>query len=359
MKRAVLCVPDPENYIDQLDDYSIMIVNPKNTSARLSYLLDQADYSLLITAQGQQYRDGGNYENERVLWYTSGTTGDSKFFSFSQAQLDQASDNVIREYALNANDRYVGVMGLWHAHGQSWFWTTRRLGCEAHFLDTGGLRLIQNYSPTFISAIPDLLKTVSRFDFEHLRFIRSASSALPNNLYQHLKSKFNVPVIEAFGMTETCSQCFTNPLYGEQRAGTVGLPSGIQARIIDGELWVQGSNVFTTKWYNTGDLAEQDDQGYYRILGRSMDQINIKGYKLNPVSIEHQLLSALPGIDECVIFGQDRVKCLYNGDVDAKQIVDVLTALAPQCRPRVLLQVDAIPKNPNGKVSRAMLDSLY
>ena len=57
MKRAVLCVPDPENYIDQLDDYSIMIVNPKNTPARLGYLLDRADWSLLIT--NLDYNVGG------------------------------------------------------------------------------------------------------------------------------------------------------------------------------------------------------------------------------------------------------------------------------------------------------------
>jgi acyl-coenzyme A synthetase/AMP-(fatty) acid ligase len=359
MKRAVLCVPNPEHYIDQLDDYSIMIVNPKNTPARLDYLLGHADWSLLITADGEQYRDGGNYENERVLWYTSGTTGDSKFCSFSQTQLDCASDNIIREYQLDVNDRYVGVMGLWHAHGQGLYWATRRVGCETHFLDAASLRLMSKLSPTFISAIPDILKPLTKFEFGSLRFIRSASSALPDNLYQELKSKFHVPVIEAFGMTEALSHCFTNPLYGEQRPGTVGLPSGIDARIANGQLWIRGDSVFTPHWYNTGDLAEQDDQGYYRILGRSVDQINVKGYKLNPVSMEQHLLRALPDIVECAVFGRDQVKCLYQGAVDPVQVVAVLTDLAPQCRPRVLLQVDAIPKNSIGKVSRSMLDSMY
>jgi malonyl-CoA/methylmalonyl-CoA synthetase len=359
MKRAVLCVTNPEHYIDQLDDYSIMIVNPKNTPARLDYLLSQSDWSLLITAQGEQYRDGGDYENERILWYTSGTTGDSKFCSFSQAQLDRASDNIVQEYRLDANDRYVSIMGLWHSHGQGMYWAARRAGCKIHFLDTANLRTMPDFGPTFISAIPDVLKTISRFEFDHLRFIRSGSSALPNNLYQQLTSKFHVPVIEVFGMTETLSTCFTNPLYGEQRLGTVGLPTGIRARINDGQLWIQGENVFTPEWYNTGDLAEQDEQGYYRILGRSVDQINVKGYKLNPVNIEQHLIGALPDIVECAVFGRDQVKCLYQGAVDTKQVNDVLTRLAPQCRPRVLLQVDAIPKNTIGKVSRSMLDSLY
>ena len=49
MKRAVLCVPDPQNYIDQLDDYSIMIINPAAPEYRQNYLLDNADWSLKIT----------------------------------------------------------------------------------------------------------------------------------------------------------------------------------------------------------------------------------------------------------------------------------------------------------------------
>jgi acyl-coenzyme A synthetase/AMP-(fatty) acid ligase len=160
-------------------------------------------------------------------------------------------------------------------------------------------------------------------------------------------------------MTEALSHCFGNPLYGEQRPGTVGVPSGIDARIVDGQLWIRGDTVCHNGWYDTGDLAEQDDAGYFRILGRSRDQINVRGYKLNPVSIENQLLKILPQLTECVIFGQDRVKCIYQGDVDTKTVNHALIMIASQCRPRILLQVDNIPKNPIGKISRSMLDSLY
>ena len=359
MKRAVLCVTNPENYIDQLDDYSIMIVNPANPRARLDYLLSKADWSLLITDQGEQCRDGGDYINERVLWYTSGTTGDSKFCSFTQAQLDQASDNIIKEYSLTVNDRYVSVMGLWHAHGQGMYWATKRAGCQTHFLDVANLKFAPTLSPTFISAIPDILKVTTRFKFDQLRFIRSASSALPTSLYTELQSTFQVPIVEAFGMTEALSHCFGNPLHGEQRPGTVGLPSGIDARIVAGQLWIRGDTVCHNGWYDTGDLAEQDDAGYFRILGRSRDQINVRGYKLNPVSIENQLLKILPQLTECAVFGRDQVKCIYSGDVDNDTVKNALISIAPQCRPRVLLQVDTIPKNPIGKISRSMLDSLY
>ena len=95
MKRAVICTNNPQDYIDQVVDYSVMIVDPRASDSRKNYLLDNADWSLLITDQGHYYRDGQDYPNEKLLWYTSGTTGDvmttvytgitttSDFFSFN------------------------------------------------------------------------------------------------------------------------------------------------------------------------------------------------------------------------------------------------------------------------------------
>jgi len=178
-------------------------------------------------------------------------------------------------------------------------------------------------------------------------------------LYAGLKSKFQIPVIEAFGMTEAMSHCFTNPLYGEQRIGTVGLPDGIEASIIDGHLMIRGVTVCSDDWFDTGDLANQDSKGYYQILGRSRDQINVKGVKLNPASLERQLLEAVAGLSSCVIFGTDRVKCLYVGSCTDKDIVDYLINLGTHCRPSLIKTVNEIPLSPAGKISRSLLDSMY
>lgn len=64
-KRAVICTDQPEQWIPQLADYSIMIVNPASTPARKQYLLDRADWSLLIDEHGQHVRNGSDYSNER------------------------------------------------------------------------------------------------------------------------------------------------------------------------------------------------------------------------------------------------------------------------------------------------------
>lgn len=336
-----------------------MIVNPDSPSARLNYLLDNSDWSLLITGDGEKWRDGGDWGDERVLWYTSGTTGDSKFCSFTQAQLDNMAATICRAYRLDANDRYTSVMSLWHAHGQGFYWATRLAGCQTTFLSVKNIRELPGTDPTFITAIPDVLNTVTNFNFRSLRFIRSASAPLSDELYDRLQDKFKVPVIEAFGMTEAMSHCFTNPLGGPQRRGTVGLPDGIDAKIDGGELYIKGKSVCRDGWYNTGDLAEQDDCGYYKILGRSRDQINVRGYKINPVSIERQLLQSIPGLISCAVFGNSELKCVYVGDCSEDVIRTFLMSLSPYCRPAVLTRVDAIPLSGVGKISRALLNSLY
>jgi acyl-coenzyme A synthetase/AMP-(fatty) acid ligase len=358
-KRAVICTSDPERWIPQLSDYSIMIVNPTSTPARKKYLLDRADWSLLIDQQGEHYRNGSDYVNEKVLWYTSGTTEDSKFCSFSQQQIDIMADKICQTYNITANDRYTSIMNLWHAHGQGFYWATQRAGCETNYIAVKDIRTISNFNPTFITAIPDLLKAVRELPLNDLRFIRSASSPLPDSLYTELKNKFSVPIIEAFGMTEALSHCFTNPLDGEQRIGTIGLPDGIAVDIVENKLFIKGPTVCSTGWYDTGDLADQDSAGYYRILGRSRDQINVRGYKLNPVSLENQLRKSLREITDCVIFGQDQIKCLYVGNCDPTTITKFLTGLGPQCRPTMVKPVDTIPLSPSGKVSRSYLDTQF
>lgn len=355
LPRAVICVDNPEDYIPQLNNYSIMIVNPASSPARLNYLLANSDYSLLITPTGETTRAGDKY-NERLLWYTSGTTGDSKFCSFTQTQLDILAKKICQTYNITANDRYTSIMPLWHAHGQGFYWATQLAKCETNFTHVNQVRSLNKFDPTFITAIPDILKVLFDVKFNSLRFIRSASAPMSTTLFTELKNKFSVPIIEAFGMTEALSHCFTNPLHGEQRIGTVGLPDGIEANIVNNKLYIKGPTICTKYWYDTGDLAEQDSAGYYRILGRSKDQINIRGIKLNPASLEQQVLSAIPEVTECVIFGKDQVKCLYVGDCTPTKIIKFLTELGSYCRPTMIKAVDSIPLSTSGKISRSFLN---
>jgi acyl-coenzyme A synthetase/AMP-(fatty) acid ligase len=185
--------------------------------------------------------------------------------------------------------------------------------------------------------------------------VRSASAALPVDLYKKLQQRFQVPVIEAFGMTETLSQCFTNPLQGPQKIGTVGLPDGVEARIIEGRLEIQGTTLCVEGWFDTGDLASMDDDGYFTILGRSIDRINIKGYKFDPLSLEKQLASRMPDLGECVVFGRNKISCVYTGSADSDTICKNLKSIHPYCQFDKIQRMDSIPVGPSGKISRSWL----
>jgi acyl-coenzyme A synthetase/AMP-(fatty) acid ligase len=360
MKRAVICVPNPWDYIPLYEKkYSIMVLNPSATPVRNQYLLDNSDWSLYVTADAVKERAGQDYPNERALWYTSGTTGDSKFCSFSHDQIEFVCRQVINSYNITANDRYIGIMGLWHAHGQLFYWLSRMVDMETHFLPISKLASLHTYSPTFITAIPDILKTIMRQPFDSLRFVRSASSALYDPLYKTLRETLQVPVVEAFGMTESCSHCFTNPLDGERRMGSVGLPDGVEARVLNEHLYIRGPSVSVAGWMDTGDLARVDNDGYYYILGRARDRIDVRGYKLDPISLEQHISTEFPEILECAVFGTDSVKCVYAGPVDVDKIVEFLKSLGSYCRPSFIEQVVEIPKNASGKVSRTMLNELF
>lgn len=360
MKLAVICSTNPQQYIPAVEEYCVMIVDPNAHADRKQYLMNAVDWSLFITDWETKVRAGKDYVDTRLVWYTSGTTGASKFYKFSQSQLDLKIQTIIEAYDLGPDDHYVSLMPLWHGHGQGLFWASCKAKSKISFLAPQRIKDLYRFKPTWISCVPALFPLLLKQDIPTLRFIRSSSQSLSDDIYNRLQAKFQIPIIESFGMTEALSHCFTNPLHGQQRIGTVGLPNGVQARIDSNQnLWIQGPCVYTTDWINTGDLAEQDQCGYYKILGRSIDQINIKGIKINPASIENQLYNQFGKIQECVVFGTDRLKCVYRGDVDTQEIKNFLEKLGSFCRPRLLKKLDVIPKNSAGKISRAMLQDLF
>jgi acyl-coenzyme A synthetase/AMP-(fatty) acid ligase len=174
------------------------------------------------------------------------------------------------------------------------YWASLKAGCETRFLSIKNIRDISFYQPTFTSAIPDILKIICNMPLKNLRFLRSGSSPLSINLYEQLRQKFKIPIVEYYGITEAMSHVLSNPLNGQQRPGTVGLPTTkVEAMIKKGQLWIRSKQSFTKEWFDTGDLAEQDEFGYYRILGRRVDQINVRGIKLNPVSLEKEILKIM------------------------------------------------------------------
>jgi long-chain acyl-CoA synthetase len=146
-------------------------------------------------------------------------------------------------------------------------------------------------------------------------------------------ASLGIVIQEVYGQTECVGICTFNPP-GQPRFGTVGVPvPGIELKIAeDGEILVRGPNVFLgyfkqpsdtaetiiDGWLHTGDVGEQDSDGYVRITDRKKDIIVTAGGKnVSPQNIENRL-KTYPGISQVVVVGDKRkfLSCLVTLDID-------------------------------------------
>jgi acyl-CoA synthetase (AMP-forming)/AMP-acid ligase II len=201
-----------------------------------------------------------------------------------------------------------------------------------------------------------------------------------------LESRLDVPVLEAYGMTEAAHQMASNPLPpGTRKPGTVGPGTGVQIGILDadgkelpagqpGEVVIAGPNVidayednpaanadsFIAGWFRTGDQGVIDEDGYLRLTGRIKELINRGGEKITPREIDEVLLSH-PAVAEAVAFGvahpvwgeEVAAAVVLRGPAsDSELIAWCRDRLAAFKCPEHLHIVDAIPKTATGKVQR-------
>jgi malonyl-CoA/methylmalonyl-CoA synthetase len=227
-----------------------------------------------------------------------------------------------------------------------------------------------------------------------LRLMVSGSAALPVQTLARWRDISTHTLLERYGMTEI-GMALSNPLHGERRPGTVGVPlPGVSVRLVDeqgsvvpagsaGEVEVRGGTVFLEYWRNaqatreafhagwfrTGDVAIIED-GYYRILGRtSIDIIKSGGYKISALEIE-EVLRKHPAVAECAVVGVpdeewgERVCAaieLAGGHTLALAELQNWTRehLAPYKIPRALQCVSSLPRNAMGKVIKPDVSKLF
>jgi len=225
-----------------------------------------------------------------------------------------------------------------------------------------------------------------------MRFIRSCSAALAPATLERLETRFEAPVLQAYGMTEAAHQVASNPLPPMVRKpGTVGQGTA-EVAIIDehgthlgantaGEVAVRGPNVmrgyrnnpqanaaaFVGGWFRTGDRGMLDADGYLTLIGRIKELINRGGEKISPAEIDAVLLEH-PAVAEAAAFGVPDRK--YGEEVWAAVVLrnqvgaDELAAycgkrLADFKVPKRIEIVAALPKGPTGKIQRRELPAIF
>ena len=201
------------------------------------------------------------------------------------------------------------------------------------------------------------------------------------------------PMIEGWGMSETCAIGTNNPVNNTRFTGTIGLPlPGIEIAIKDddgrslpcgepGELCIKGPNVMTG-YYNqpaetaaaftadgfmrTGDIAVMQEDGYSRIVDRKKDMILVSGFNVFPNELEN-VISLCPGVVECAAIGipdekqGEAIKVFVVRKDAALSEDDVLRYCHDQLtgykRPKHIEFRDALPKTNVGKILRRELRS--
>jgi len=263
------------------------------------------------------------------------------------------------------------------------------------------------YGATLFFGVPTMyarLRDSGRLpELSGLRLLVSGSAPLDPLLFQAIAAQSGQAPIERYGMSETV-MLTSNPLHGERRAGSVGLPlPGVEARLGEGgAVEVTGPNVFggywerpdsdresftADGWFRTGDIGELDPDGYLRLVGRASDLIITGGYNVYPREVEDAILSHPDVVDAAVVgipddtWGETVVAYVVlrarpaeiampaagpsdaSGPAYAAAVTDALTAhveprLAAYKRPRRWTALPELPRNAMGKVQRDALRAI-
>ena len=341
-----------------------------------------------------------------LLMYTSGTTGRPKGVMLTQANLAANAQAIAEEHALGPRDRVLGVLPLYHinafavtmlaplASGGSVAMAPRFSAARfwAQALESRCTWL--NVVPTIVSYLIEAPEAPPRDASATIRFLRSASAALPPEHLRAFEQRFGIGIVETMGLTETVAPCFSNPLDAAQRkVGAVGRASGCEARIIDanlqpvpdgttGEIAIRGPNVmrgyykneeatraaFTPDgWLRTGDLGHRDGDGFFFVTGRIKELIIKGGENIAPREIDEVLLQHPAVLEAAAVgmpdkhYGQEILACVVlRVGVDAGAVEADLRAfcelrLGRFKTPKLIRFVAELPRGPSGKVQRLKL----
>ncbi|MFI5624006.1 class I adenylate-forming enzyme family protein [Nocardioides sp. NPDC051685] len=337
-----------------------------------------------------------------LLIYTSGSTGRPKGVMLDHANLVAMITSLVDAMGVGREDHSLLVLPLFHVNALVVsclmpLFVGGRVTVLERFAPTTFLDAITRHRPTYFSAVPTIYARLAEqpedlpVDTTSVRFAACGSSPVAPELLKRIHQRFGFPIVEGYGLTEgTCASTF-NPADGSGKPRTVGRalpgqevgvmsPEGeLLGTGVRGEVVIRGANVMrgylgrpeateetiVHGWLHTGDVGVIDDDGYLTIVDRIKDMIIRGGENLYPKEIE-SVLTRHPEVLEAAVVGAPEP---FLGEVpvayvvtypDATVTVDELIAL---CRveltkikvPTALHLVQALPKNPIGKIDKPAL----
>ncbi|MGD2148126.1 MAG: long-chain fatty acid--CoA ligase [Anaerolineae bacterium] len=348
-------------------------------------------------------------EDTAVLMYTGGTTGVPKAAQLTQRNV-QANAMQVAAWIPgleHGQETILTSLPLFHSYGMTTCMNLGILTAASMILIANPrvmvhiLKSINRHHPTLYPGVPAMYVGINNFpelekyDISSIRGCISGAAPLPVEVQQKFQQLTGGRLVEGYGLSEATPVTHGNPIFGENRIGTIGLPfPGTDARIVDsesgerelapgevGELVVRGpqvmkgywhmptetSNALRKGWLHTGDLARMDQDGYFQIVDRKKDMIlGAGGYNIYPREVE-EVLYEYPQVKEAAVVGVpvsvekgERVKAFIvpkEGETPTEEDIIAFCRenLAPYKVPRYVEFRDELPKTMVGKILRRVL----
>lgn len=354
-----------------------------------------------------------NPEDVALFQYTGGTTGVPKAAMLTQHNLVANSAQLVAWFPTLdfGKERTLFALPSFHVYGMTvGMLFTIYAGCELVIIPdprntTHVLDVIEHEKITLYPGVPAMYigiinhPKVQDYNLRSIKACLSGGAALPVEVAMKFEELTGGKLVEGFGMTESSPVTHANPLIGEVRIGSIGLPiPNTDAHIVtlepddegkyqileeigaEGELRVKGPQVMkgywgrddeTAKtltpdgWLHTGDIAKMDEDGYFYIVDRKKDLIIAGGYNIVPREVE-EVLFMHPKVMEAAVVGVpdpkrgETVKAfivLIAGEEATPDEIKTYCRenLAPYKIPRLVEFRDELPKSGVGKVLRREL----
>jgi long-chain acyl-CoA synthetase len=333
-----------------------------------------------------------------MLLQSSGTTGRPKIVRRSGSALDAVALAVRSAIRLESDDHVLVTIPLCHSYGVE----SALLG---PILSGAALHICTGFDPGFVveqlgqagitvfPGVPFMWQTLSErrenLSAAWLRMAYSAGGPLPRSVFDKFAGAYGLRIGQLYGSTEIGSCTFNDPTAASFDPSSVGLPMrGVEVRIVDpetqdaqsplaanteGHIAVRSpsmlagyvdddSPVFRDGYFLTGDLGHLDERGHLFITGRAKLQIDVGGFKVNPLEVEAVVLQH-PAVRECVVAAMpmaatvDRLKAIVvlhsHAVVTTQELRQfVRSHLAAYKVPRVIEMRLTLPRSPAGKVLR-------
>jgi long-chain acyl-CoA synthetase len=341
-----------------------------------------------------------------VLLYTSGTSGRPKGVMLTHGNISANMDQICDHVHFTSRDVMLGVLPQFHSFGLTVLTLLPltagiKVVYTARFVPNKLVKLIREHRPTVFVAIPSMynallhLKDATAEDFASLRYIVSGGEPLPQAVFEGFRERFGVTINEGYGLTETSpvtNWCRPH----EWRPRTVGMPlPRVRERIVDlntgedlppgreGEIRIAGPNVmrgyyrlpeataaaFDEHGYlKTGDIGRFDEDGFLYITGRLKEMLIIGGENVFPREIE-EVLNRHPAVKDSGVVGIPDpmrgeapvafVEMAEGAEFNERELIAWCRQSLPGYKaPAEIRRIDALPRNPTGKVMRRELKAM-